>query len=94
MERHHFKDVDDSIAPLINQIKALQQQGDYSKIDEIVQNNQDKNLLQYFLTSDYINAIDEEIRNLEIFTISKKQSIYYLANEPNLAERFDVWIGD
>lgn len=93
MERHYFKDVDNSIAPLINQIKTLQQQGKYDKVNEIIQNNVE-NLSQYFIGSDYINAIDEETRNLEIFTLSKKQSIYFQTDEPELAEQSDVWIGD
>ena len=93
MERHYFKDVDNSIAPLINQIKTLQKQGEYDKVNEIIQNNVE-NLSQYFIGSDYINAIDEETRNLEIFALSKKQSIYFQTDEPDLAEQSDVWIGD
>ena len=81
MTRHKFKDVDNSVAPLINQIKTLQQQGNYKKVNEIIQDNIE-NLSQYFISAEYINAIDEETRNLEIFAISKKQSIYFQTDEP------------
>ena len=61
MTRHKFKDVDNSVAPLINQIKTLQQQGNYKKVNEIIQDNIE-NLSQYFISAEYINAIDEENR--------------------------------
>jgi hypothetical protein len=93
LKKHYFKDVDDSVAPLINQIKELQNQGQYDKVNEIVKNNIE-NLSKYVLSTEYINLIDEETRNLEIYTKSKKQSIFYDDEEPegNTAV-FDVWIG-
>ncbi len=91
MERHYFKDVDNSIASLMNQIKTLQAQEKYDRVNEIIKNNTD-NLAQYALSSDYINAIDEETRNLEILAKSKKQSIYYQDTEPDNAMISDVWI--
>ncbi len=93
MERHHFKDVDNTVADLINQIKILQAQGQYDKVNAIIKENKE-NLAQYALSSDYINAIDEETRNLEILAKSKKQSIYYSETEPEYAVQSDIWIGD
>ena len=92
MQRHYFKDVDNTIAPLINQIKELQANGDYDKVSEIIKQNVG-NLAQYALSSDYMNAIDEETRNLEMFARSKKQQIYYDEEEPEYAVEFDIWIG-
>ena len=94
MERHYFKDVDDSVAPLIEKIKYLQSEGKYNKVNEIIKNRPD--LAQYCFGSDYINAIDEETRNLEIYAKSKKQSIYYQSEEPSddISDISDVWVGD
>lgn len=36
MDLHHYKDVDNSVAPLINQIKILQEQGKYDRVNEII----------------------------------------------------------
>lgn len=91
--RHYFKDVDDTVGNLINQIKLLQQQGKYDKVNEIIKNNKE-NLQQYALGADYINAIDEEIRNLEIFASEKRQVVYYVSNEPGGALINDIWISD
>ncbi len=93
MERHYFKDIDNTIADLINQIKTLQAQGQYDRVNAIIKENKE-NLAQYVIGSDYINAIDEEIRNLEIYAKSKKQSIYYEESEPEYAVHSDVWIGN
>ena len=40
-----------------------------------------------------MNAIDEETRNLEILTKSRKQCIFYQTDEPEGIVA-DVWIGD
>ena len=91
MQRTYFKDVDDSVADLVNQIKSLQVSGNFSKVTEILRQN--PNLKQYIIGSDYMNAIDEETRNLEILTKSRKQCIFYQTDEPEGIVA-DVWIGD
>lgn len=92
--RHYFKDVDDTVGNLINQIKILQQQREYDKVNEIIKNNKE-NLQQYAFGADYVNAIDEEIRNLEIFTLEKKhKTIFYSNVEPETNFVNDIWIGD
>ena len=92
MERHYYKDVDNSIANEVNQIKFLESQGKYDQITEIIAGRPD--LKQYIIGSDAINAIDEETRNLEIFAKAKKQQIYYENEEPEFAVEQDIWIGD
>ena len=92
MQRHYFKDVDNTIAPLINQIKELQANCEYDKVNEIINQNI-SNLSQYVLSSDYMNAIDEETRNLEMFAKSKKQQIFYDNEVPEYASELDIWIG-
>ena len=91
MERTYFKDVDDSVADLVNQIKTLQSNGEFNKVRTILGNNPE--LKKYVISSDYMNAIDEETRNLEILTKSRKQAIFYQSEEPE-GITADVWIGD
>ncbi len=91
MELHKFKDADDSIASIVNQIKILQSQGKYDKANEVIQSMKET-LGQYCFGSDYINWLDEEMRNLEIYARSQ-QSIYYCEEIPEYANVFDVWIG-
>lgn len=86
---HHFKDVDDEIAPLVNQIKTLQMQGNYSKINTIVAQRPD--LQPYIFGAENWNALEEETRNLEILAKSKKQQIFYQSEEPDGGD-CNVWI--
>lgn len=90
MSLHHFLDATDAISGLITQVKELQAQGRYSEAANIITAN---NLKQYMLTSEYVNMIDEETRNLEIMCKANQQSIYYMDNEPGFATNGDVWIG-
>lgn len=92
LKLHHFKDADNTVANEINQIKILQAQGNFDKVNEIIQANKDT-LGQYCHGADYINEIDEATRNVQIFAKSKKQSIYYMMEEPEWATTSDVWIG-
>lgn len=89
MARHNFKDVTNDIAPIINQVKALQAEGKYAEAANIVDSQR---LKEYTMSAEYINAIDEETRNLEIMCKSKKQSIYYMEDEPGFGTEGDVWI--
>ena len=92
LKLHHFKDADNTVAEEINQIKILQSQGKYDEVNKIIQEHKDI-LGQYCHGADYINEIDETTRNVQIFAKSKKQSIYYMDEEPEWAAASDVWIG-
>lgn len=92
MELHNFKDVTDDIASIINQIKSLQSKGSYNEASKLIEQNKDI-LGQCMLSTEYLNAIDEETRNLEIMAKSKAQSIYYQATKPSGYIVNDVWIG-
>ena len=86
---HHFKDVDDTVAPLINQIKILQSQGQYNRINEIIANRHD--LQPYIFGAENWNALEEETRNLEILAKSKKQQVFCQSEEPDGGD-CNVWI--
>lgn len=93
MTRHNFRDADDSIASIINQIKILQAAGEYSRAASFIAANK-ASLGPYVLGSEYLNTIDEETRNIEIYAMSRKQQIFYLSDEPDgdLIPS-DVWLG-
>ncbi len=89
-ERRYFKDVDDSIAEVINQIKNLQSQGLYNQAQRIIEQNKDV-LGKYIMDTEYLNAVDEETINLEKYAKQQKQSIYFQEAEPDGVLN-DVWI--
>ncbi len=87
---HHYKDVDDTVATYVNQIKMLQEQGKYDRVNEIIQAHPE--LKPYIFGAESWNAIEEETRNLEILAKSKKQQIFYQEEEPDGGD-CNVWIG-
>jgi hypothetical protein len=94
LTRHEFKDVDDTIASIVNQIKELQAKGEYSRAAQYIDMNKDT-LGPYVLGSEYLNTIDEETRNVEIYTKAKKQQIFYQDDNPEgVAYQYDVWLGE
>lgn len=93
LTRHNFRDVDDSIASIINQIKELQADGKYSEAAQYIEQHKAQ-LGPYVLGSEYMNTLDEETRNIEIYTKAKKQQIYYQNDEPSsISSVDDVWLG-
>lgn len=77
-----------------NVIMEIQKNLAAGKINEaaalIIQNN----LKDLFINANDVNRIDEEIRNTQINTRSKKQNIYYSTTAPlEVMEEGDIWIG-
>ena len=89
---HHYKDVDDTVANEVNQIKTLQSQGQFDRVNAII--SQHPELKPYVFGSEAPNLLEEETRNIEIFVTSKKQQIYYTDIEPEEAVLSDIWIGN
>lgn len=92
MEKSNYKDVDDTVAVLINQLKTFQQNNDYDSATLFIAQN--PSLKQYIIGVDSINKIIEEIRNTQIYAKTTKQTIYVQDkdNEPISAIDGDVWI--
>ena len=88
----NYKNADNTIGTLLNQIKACEANGDYAGAQTII--SQSINTLkQYVLDSTAINRYVEEIRNIEIYVKANKQQIYYQRTEPRTyADVGDVWI--
>lgn len=91
--QHHFKDADDSVASLINEINGYKERGLYELASKIMKENEDV-LAQYSLGgAETINTLEEEIRNGQIMTIQKSQLIYSDDDEPEIMAKEDIWIG-
>lgn len=90
---HNFENVasaPNDVIQIITNIKSLVAEGSFSAAVALLENN--KSILSpYWIDAEIINAIEEEIRNLEIYAKSQKQAYYYQDDEPDAIEG-DVWI--
>ncbi len=89
--KHNFKNVDDNIASVINQINSLRSQGLYNQAARIFQNNSDV-LRQYIVDAIIFRTWEEEIYNTQLYAMHQQQSIYFDEGEPDCIEG-DVWVG-
>lgn len=89
--KHNFKNVDDSIADVINQINTLRAQGLYNQAARLIQNNSDI-LPQYVADAVTFRTWEEEIYNTQVYAKQKQQSIYFDDVEPDCIDG-DVWLG-
>lgn len=94
LEQKTFKDVDQTVLPLVNQIKTLQNAGDFEGANTIIENNKEL-LSSYMLSSNYLNFLCEETRNLEIFATTLTQNTLYQDSEPDsdMVDKNMIWIG-
>lgn len=91
--KHDFKNVDDNIADIINQINSLRSQGLYNQASRIIQNNFDV-LSHYIVDAITFRTWEEEIYNTQKYARQKQQSIYFDASEEDFdGIEEDVWIG-
>lgn len=91
--RRQFLDVKDAptnVAAIITQIKNLVVNQNYQAAYEQLYENQNI-LSQYMIDAKYINTIEEELRNLEIYARKKVQGLYYQEREPD-GVTGDIWI--
>lgn len=88
---HQFKDVDDNIASVINEINSLRTQGLYNQASRVMQNNSDV-LGQYIVDAITFRTWEEEIYNTQVYAKQMQQSIYFDEEEPDCMEG-DVWLG-
>ena len=91
--KHDFKNIDDNIAPVINQINSLRAQGLYNQAARIIQNNIDT-LSQYIVDASTFRTWEEEIYNTQIYAKQVQQSIYFDESEDDFdGIEGDVWSG-
>lgn len=78
--KHHFKDADDSIASLINEINDLKARGLFDLADKKISENADI-LAHYAFGSENIRIIEEELRNVQVMAKQKHQCVYVQENK-------------
>lgn len=90
---HNFKNVNDNIADIINQINSLREQGLYSQAANII--NKNKELLsQYIVDATIYRTWEEEIFNAQKYAKQNQQSIYFEESEYDFdGIEGDVWVG-
>lgn len=91
--KHNFKNIDDNIASLINQINSLRAQGLYNQASRIIQSNKDV-LSQYIVDAVIFRTWEEEIYNTQKYARQIHQSIYFDEFEDDFdGIEGDVWLG-
>lgn len=91
---HNFKNVVDAppeVYAVITLIKDAMQSGSYDKASRLLAENKAL-IASYWIDADTINALEEEIHNLEVYSKTVSQSHYYCEEEPSCVAG-DVWIG-
>lgn len=87
---HHFKDADDSIASLLNEINDLKSRGLFDLAAKKIDENADI-LAPYTFSAEHINIYEEEILNTQIMAKLKHQCVYAQSEKP-LCCIGDIWI--
>ena len=90
---HNYKNVASAPTEVMNVIQLIKssiQSGNYGKAAQILTEN--KTLIApYWIDADMINALEEEIYNMELYAKKEAQCHYYCDDEPNGYEG-DVWL--
>ena len=89
---HYFRNVDDSVASIINQINSLRAAGLYNQAARVIQDNSDI-LSQCTVDMTTFRTWEEEIYNAQLYALQMQQSIYFDDTEPECLDG-DVWIGE
>lgn len=90
--KHNFKNIDDIVAPLINEITSLRLQGLTTQAAIIIQNN--ANLLApYIIDATVFRTLEEEIYNTQKYAKQIQQSVFIDETEPVECQIGDIWIG-
>lgn len=89
--KHNFKNIDDTIANLINQINMLRSQGAYTEAVNLIQHN--PSLSQYIVDAVTFRTWEEEIYNTQKYAKAQQQVIFFEDEEPEFCLEDDVWLG-
>ena len=89
--KRNFKNVNDDVASIINEINKLRSQGLYNQATRVIQNNSDI-LGQYVADAITFRTWEEEIYNTQVYAKKMQQSIYFEEEEPDCIEG-DIWLG-
>lgn len=89
---HKFKNVDDNIAIIINEINDLRSQGLYNQASRKIEDNKDV-LGKYIVDAVTFRTWEEEIYNTQKYAKKVQQQIFFEDEEPDYCEEDDIWIG-
>lgn len=87
-----YKNADDIVGTLINEIEALRSQGNYIAASEMIERYADR-LRPYNIDTTTVNRLVEEIRNTQIKAVSAGQFLSYSDIEPVEVDEGFVWLG-
>lgn len=90
--KHRFKNIDDNVASIINQINTIRSQGKFEKAAFIIQENKDI-LSQYIVDAITFRTWEEEIYNTQIYAKQRQQIVFFDEEEPECLEG-DIWISE
>lgn len=91
--RHYFKNIDDNIAPIVNEINALRAQGLYSQAANLIQENFNT-ISHYIVDAVTYRTWEEEIYNTQKYARQKQQSIFFDESDTDFdGIEGDVWAG-
>ena len=90
--QHHFMNIDDSIASLVNEINSYKMQGNFEVASKLISENVGL-LAHYMIDASTINTIEEEIRNVQVMALQKHQCVYFDEEEPEYCALGDLWEG-
>lgn len=89
--RHNFKNIDNTIANLINQINSYRSQGAYIEAANLIRNT--PSLSQYIVDAVTFRTWEEEIYNTQKYAKAQQQVIFFEDEEPEYCLEDDVWLG-
>ena len=91
MEKTNFEDVLDADVELINQIQSLKNNGRYEDAATLEEANKSR-LEKITINGKFINKLNEEVRNSQIFAKKKEQYYVVSETEPEYTIPGLVWI--
>lgn len=92
IEIKNYKNVDDTVGALINQIESYRREGNYLAAVELI-NHYGENLKKYVLDVSVINSMIEEIRNCQIRSLVTGQMLSLEEEEPIEVDDGFIWLG-
>lgn len=91
-----FKNIDDEVGPIINNVNKYIQSGMFDKAAAEVatwdMQHPDNPLSNYTIDSTVINRLGEDIRNTQIYARRNMQEIYIQDVDPGEVDDGDVWV--
>lgn len=91
--KHNFKNVDDDVAKIINDINSLRSQNLYNQAAQRMKDNFDK-LSHYIIDAVTFRTWEEEIYNTQKYAKQKQQSVFFDESEDDFdGLEEDVWLG-